>query len=378
MKRLTTNQQQYLKQVRRIRSSLSTLRKQGYDVSDLATKYTTDLPNRVTAKTLRDLSDINIRKLRKELQDKFIGVAPSFKTTEGKRLFIPLTTPPTAYKEVKEPKTKKPIIRKEPLPEQTMTGNMMETYMEIPSEEPKKKSSFVEQALKKAVTEFNKQTTTITNDDGTITKIDKTTGEIIYQQIIQGNKILTIDSNGEIIDEQPYNSPVSTPETPIDTIPITPEEFDISIPPIEPETYTEPYEEIPYDYDYPEPDYEQTPFTPIDNGETERIDASEMALEYLRDIINSYKPSFAQLLTKALNQMLEQTGTIATADAFTKVVQDNPNLLEKMGSGSDRYEAALDMMGEIAEELDISLNLREGLRTEITNESMADIEKYMG
>ena len=46
-KRLTDNQKEYLKQIKRIRKALSKLRTQGYDVSELAKKYTKDLPNRI-------------------------------------------------------------------------------------------------------------------------------------------------------------------------------------------------------------------------------------------------------------------------------------------------------------------------------------------
>lgn len=86
-KRYTTNQQEYLKQTRRIRKALSALRRKGYDVSELAQKYTTDLPKRITNKLIQNLQSIKPKHLKQEAN--YIGYTP--------KKNVPLSTTPFEY-----------------------------------------------------------------------------------------------------------------------------------------------------------------------------------------------------------------------------------------------------------------------------------------
>lgn len=77
-KKLTANQQQYKQQIKRIRSALSKLKSQGYDVSDLYDKYSNDLPKRVTSKLISELKSIKPKDLKTyiEQQDNKIQYTP--------------------------------------------------------------------------------------------------------------------------------------------------------------------------------------------------------------------------------------------------------------------------------------------------------------
>ena len=337
MKKLTPNQQQYLKEIRRIRTNLSKLRKQGYDISELAEKYTTTLPNRVTQKTLRDLHELTARKIRLEAKSKYVGITPTYTTKEGKRIVTPLTTKPQLYAQPQEITV--PVERQIP-PRVPLTSQQeldaFSPFMEIPSEEPEpptnKLPKFVQDTMKKGVKELLKNAYKIENSDGSYTYVDKVTGEIILET--DGTE------EPETITEEP---PVQAPTEP----------------------YEPPYEE------YAE---EPTNYTSVND---EIPDLSYMMIDILKDIASQFSYEISTKLHKAINEMIQQKGLKAVADAFSDTVNDKPNLLERLSNVRERYKAMEELMGEIAERIDVDIKTKDLMRHEITSKSMSDIEDYM-
>ena len=89
MKKLSVNQAEYKKQIKRIRTNLSKLRKQGYDVSALANKYTPQHPKRITSKLLQELKSITPKKLLREAKAQgFYG----YTAPKGTKLNAPVST----------------------------------------------------------------------------------------------------------------------------------------------------------------------------------------------------------------------------------------------------------------------------------------------
>ena len=340
MRKLTPNQSAYLKQINRIRTNLSKLRKQGYDISDLADIYTTKLPSRVTSKMLSDLQSITPKKLRQEVKNKFVGVAPSKYTDEGKRTVTRLNVKPTAYKRVQEtapdPKRQARILVDQPEKTILIPKDPTNPYSnKIPLSIPE--VTFADFMMLPETEEEQAQTTETIVDEikGKIYTIDKLTGEILSEQ----------DIAPQIAPEpEPLPEPEPTPDT--------------------------------YDYtdfeDYTEEEY---PFTPIQN---EYIpDLSEQAYEYLLDLITSgYEYNVSSILREALDKMIQEKGMSEFYQAFTETMNDRPNMVEQIvNSRYERYKGSqmAEFMGEIAEKLDIDINLKEALREEISRESMADI-----
>lgn len=335
MKKLTPNQQQYLKEIRRIRTNLSKLRKQGYDISELAEKYTTTLPNRVTQKTLRDLHELTARKIRLEAKSKYVGITPTYTTKEGKRIVTPLTTKPQLYAQPQELQVNvpKPTLKQIPLtPQQELDA--FSPFMEIPSEEPEPPKNRLPKSVllsQRELRELHQNIEAIKMSDGTYMYVDKHTGEIV-----------------KFLDEEE-----PTPET---------EEAP-------PQAPTEPYEP-PYE-EYAE---EPSDYTSLND---EIPDLSYMMIDYLNDIASQFSYEISTKLHKAIQDMIDEKGLQSVADAFTETMNNHPNMLERLSNVREKYHAMKELMGEIAERLDIDLNVKDLMRHEISSMSMSDIEDYM-
>lgn len=310
-KRLTDNQKEYQKQIKRIRKALSKLRTQGYDVSELAKKYTKDLPNRITKKKLTELQNIKPSNLKTEAT--FVGMSPKKGT--------PLATTPFNY----QPET----ITYIPSPTQ-ITPELIETAI-TPQEEALFREPISQQ------------------EDEYIPQIEPEPDYDFYDNITEQER----ETFEGYLEEQEFNE--------------------------------EPYEE-------PEPE-----IMTIDNGkeilwintatgeivdrvtklDDEPIDLSEIAIESLRELGNSFHPIVAESLNKVIDKMIAEKGTKAVADAFTSVTQDRPSLLQMLSSPSVKYDAIQAIVSELCERLKIDDLSKEILRDYITRESMSDMDRYL-
>lgn len=343
MRRLTENQEKYLKEVKRIRRNLSKMRSQGYDVSDLAKKYTLTLPKRVTQKKLEELHYVTPKKLRKEAK-KWEG----FRPPKGTKL------------EYSGERYNKPLD-KLPWKEETIPKLPSEPFMPPPTyEEP---SGFMPEPT---------HIEEIANPDGSVDVVDTETGELIGQRkpeeppIAEITEIENPDGSldyidtdtGEIVQHIP--APQAQPEE---------EQED--------ETYEEYPEEDAYeeweDYDLPftdtAPSRPPTPALPIP-------DLTEYAIEFIKQIPERFGTEFGGSLKKALDYMIGMAGEQAVAEAFLDTVDDNPSLLELLEDLANSYKAATAIFGTMIEKLDVPITLKEIMRDNVTSESMADIEDY--
>ena len=352
MRKLTENQEQYLKEVKRIRRNLSKMRSQGYDVSGLAKKYTLALPKRVTQNKLDELHSVTPKKLRKEAK-KWEG----FKPPKGTKL------------EYKGEFYNQPL-EKFPWKEEPTPKPPAEPFMPPPTyEEP---SGFMPEPT---------HIEEIVNPDGSVDVVDTETGELIGQrnpeeppisEVIEVEKpdgsIDYVDTDtGEIVNHVP--APVAQPE----------EEQ-------EEETYEEYPEEDTYDeewddYNGYDIEYNELPFTDTAPSRPSEPappipDLTEYAIEFIRQIPNRFGQEFGNSLKKALDYMIGVAGEQAVADAFLESVDDDPSLLEQLEDLANSYKAATAIFGTMVEKLDIPISLKEIMRDNVTSESMADIEDY--
>lgn len=311
-KRLTDNQKEYQKQIKRIRKALSKLRTQGYDVSELAKKYTKDLPNRITKKKLTELQNIKPSNLKTEAT--FVGMTPQKGT--------PLTTTPFNY----QPETITYIPSPTPI-----TPELIETAIT-----PQEEALFREP---------------IQEEDEYIPQIEPEPDYDFYDNITEQER----ETFEGYLEEQEFNE----------------------------EPYEEPQEE-------PE-------IMTIDNGkeilwintatgeivdrvtklDDEPIDLSEIAIESLRELGNSFHPIVAESLNKVIDKMIAEKGMKAVADAFTSVTQDRPSLLQMLSSPSVKYDAIQAIVSELCERLEIDDLSKEVLRDYVTRESMSDMDRYL-
>lgn len=339
MKKLTPNQQQYLKEIRRIRSNLSKLRRQGYDVSELANRYTTKLPSRVTKKQLTELHELSARKIRKEVHDRFYGMQPPKRT----RLNAPISTyteditikpvgtsyiPQDRITTLKVPKSpsdpyhfKEITIEEKPM--QSIMGEFAPTstgyefppdFMEIPSdtpeetEEPEQEEPHLTQQI-------------VDLDKGKVLTIDIDTGEILEEADLYieenelGEEIYINGDTGDVVGINKYAK-----------------------------------------YNIP--------------------DMDDYAMEMLNDIIMQFPPNYQEPMYKALNKMIEEKGLSAVADAFTQTMNNRPNMLDKLSDAREKYNEAVAVLEEMADILDVPINIKQDIKDYVYRESMADIETY--
>ena len=339
MKKLTPNQQQYLKEIRRIRSNLSKLRREGYDVSELANRYTTKLPSRVTKKQLTELHELSARKIRKELHDKFYGMQPPKRT----RLNAPISTyteditikpvgtsyiPQDRITSLKLPKSpsdpyhfKEITIEENPM--QSIMGEFAPTstgyvfppdFMEIPSdtpeetEEPEQEEPHLTQQI-------------VDLDKGKVLTIDIDTGEILEEADLYieenelGEEVYINGDTGDIVGINKFAK-----------------------------------------YNIP--------------------DMNDYAMEMLYDIVNQFPLNYQQPMRNALDKMIEQKGLSAVADAFTQTMNNRPNMLDKLSNAREKYNEAVALLEEMADILDVPINIKQDIKDYVYRESMADIETY--
>ena len=304
MKKLTPNQQQYLKEIRRIRSNLSKLRRQGYDVSELANRYTTKLPSRVTKKQLTELHELSARKIRKEVHDRFYGMQPPKRT----RLNAPIST-------YTEDITIKPVgtsyIPQDRITTLKVPKSPSDPYhfKEITIEEKPMQSIMGEFAPASTGYEFPPDFMEIPSDTPEETEEPEQDEPHLTQQIVDldKGKVLTIDiDTGEIL-----------------------EEADLYI------EENELGEEI---------------YINGDTGDVVGInkyakynipDMDDYAMEMLNDIIMQFPPNYQEPMYKALNKMIEEKGLSAVADAFTQTMNNRPNMLDKLSDAREKYNEAV-------------------------------------
>ena len=339
MRKLTPNQQQYLKEIRRIRSNLSKLRREGYDVSELANRYTTKLPSRVTKKQLTELHELSARKIRKEVHDRFYGMQPPKRT----RLNAPVSTytedisikpvgtsyiPQDRTTTLKIPKSPSDLyhfkeITIEEKPMQTIMGEFAPTstgyefppdFMEIPSdtpeetEEPEQEEPHLTQQI-------------VDLDKGKVLTIDIDTGEILEEADLYieenelGEEIYINGDTGDVVGINKYAK-----------------------------------------YNIP--------------------DMDDYAMEMLNDIIMQFPPNYQEPMYKALNKMIEEKGLSAVADAFTQTMNNRPNMLDKLSDAREKYNEAVAVLEEMADILDVPINIKQDIKDYVYRESMSDIETY--
>ena len=339
MRKLTPNQQQYLKEIRRIRSNLSKLRREGYDVSELANRYTTKLPSRVTKKQLTELHDLSARKIRKEVHDRFYGMQPPKRT----RLNAPISTyteditikpvgtsyiPQDRITTLKVPKSpsdpyhfKEITIEEKPM--QSIMGEFAPTstgyefppdFMEIPSDTP-------EETEEPEQDEPHLTQQIVDLDKGKVITIDIDTGEILEEADLYieenelGEEIYINGDTGDVVGINKYAK-----------------------------------------YNIP--------------------DMDDYAMEMLNDIIMQFPPNYQEPMYKALNKMIEEKGLSAVADAFTQTMNNRPNMLDKLSDAREKYNEAVAVLEEMADILDVPINIKQDIKDYVYRESMADIETY--
>lgn len=316
----------YQKEIKRIRTNLSKLRRQGYDVSELASRYTSKLPNRVTSKMLSELHNVTPKKLKLELQDKYVAYTPKPRT--------PLTTKPEEYKSVYAPSSfpKLPIKSDYQYIPPVPTG-----FMDLPSVLPD------EETFEETPEDIETPEETYTEPEETYTEPEQEE-ERLTQQVVdeEKGKVYTIDiETEEVIDEA--------------------------------DLYIEEDEEGTLHYINGDTGDE------VGRKEYAQYDKPEMdqaAYEMFEQIINSFPLHYAKPMMDALNKMIEERGLQAVADALTQSIMGRPNVLEKLTTTGERYDEARSIIEEVADVLDVPINLKEEIKDYVYREQMTDIEKY--
>ena len=322
MKKLTPNQQLYQKEVKRIRRNLSKLRSQGYDVSELAKKYNSKLPSRVTSKMLKELHNITPKKLKLELNQ-----------TEAIRW--------TTYAPKKGSKLETPFEEWRLKPEYSYLDSDNYRY-------ERDKEDILSDVLKSAdrwgYSDYAEETIPDFEPEETYTEPDEQEEEHFTQKVVdeEKGKVYTIDvETGEIIEEA--------------------------------DLYIEEDEEGNELYI---------------NGDTGDIvginkfakynipDMNDYAMEMLYDIVNQFPLNYQQPMRNALDKMIEQKGLSAVADAFTQTMSNRPNMLDKLSNAREKYNEAVALLEEMADILDVPINLKQDIKDYVYRESMADIETY--
>jgi len=313
MKKLTPNQQKYQKEIKRIRTNLSKLRRQGYDVSELAKRYTTKLPNRVTSKMLQELHAVTPKKLKSQAE--YVAYAPQART--------PLTTKPTDYPTVLAP-NQFPTFK--PKSDFTYIPPVPTSFMDLPSILPDLTDETTEETAPDEQPEETPEEQHLTQQivdqaKGKVLTIDIDTGEILEEADLyieedeEGNEYYINGDTGEIVGENKFAK-----------------------------------------YNIP--------------------DMNEYAMEMLYDIVNQFPLNYQQPMKKALDKMIEEKGLSAVADAFTQTMNNRPNMLDKLSNAHEKYNEAVALLEEMADILDIPLTLKQDIKDYVYRESMADIEEY--
>ena len=339
MKKLTPNQQQYVKEIRRIRTNLSKLRREGYDVSDLAERYTTKLPSRVTKKQLTELHDLTARKIRKEVHNKFYGMQPPKRT----RLNAPVST---YTEEISIKPVGASFIPEDRITTLKVPKSPSDPYhfKEITIEEHPMQSIMGEFAPTTTGYEFPPDFMEIPSDTPEETEEPEQEEPHLTQQIVDldKGKVLTVDiDTGEIIDEADL---------------YIEEDEEGTLHYIDGDTGDEVGTKQFAQYNIPEMDKE--------------------SFETFRQMVSAFPARYRDPMLKALDKMVSEQGLQAVASAFMKSVQGRPNVLEKLMMYGERYKEAEAIIEDIANILDIPTTLKQDIRDYVYREQMSDIEEY--
>ena len=263
---------------------------------------------------LSELHNITPKKLKLELQDKYVAYTPKPRT--------PLTTKPEEYKSVYAPSSFPQLPIKSdyqyipPLP----TG-----FMDLPTVLPDEET-FEE------------------TPDSIETEPEEPEEERLTQRVVdeEKGKVYTIDiETGEIIDEADL---------------YIEEDEEGTLHYIDGDTGDEVGRKEYAQYDIPTMDRE--------------------AYENFEMIINSFPMHYAKPMMDALNKMINERGFQAVASALTTSMLGRPNVLEKLTTVGERYEEARSIIEEVADILDVPINLKEEIKDYVYREQMSDIEKY--
>lgn len=414
MRKLTPKQETYKKEVSRIRSTLSKLRKQGYDVSELAGQYSPVLPHE-RAETLKNMiahlpSDFKVtqkagyyeikkpwsREYQSRLQKELRAIRDKgYIITEGKESYsikkppsrvtdkllneLHSVTPKKLRNELKMKWVgfKPPKGTKLEYPGEKYTDPIPAEDFPFKAETPRKPTEpFMPPPTYEEPSGFMPEPTQIeeiASPDGSVDVVDTETGELIEQRkpeeppIAEVIEVENPDGSLDYID-------TDTGET-VNNIPapqVQPEEEP------EEETYEEYSEEDTYDEEWEDYDlpFTETPQSRPSSPPPPIPDLTEYAVEFIQKIPERFGAEFGGSLKEALDYMISTAGEQAVANAFLDVVDDNPSLLEQLEDLANTYKAATAIFGSMIEKLDIPISLKEIMRDNVTSESMADIEDY--
>lgn len=262
---------------------------------------------------LSELHNITPKKLKYELRDKYVAYTPKPRT--------PLTTKPEEYKSVYAPSSfpKLPIKSDyqyiPPLP----TG-----FMDLPSVLPDEETfeetpDSIETEPEEVQTEEREVEYVFDEEKGIGYTVDKETGEIIDEEELNA-----------IIDDEGFQHYFG----------------------METGTYYGQGENV---------------FIP---------DMDSVAFDTFYSTIGGFPFPYRDVLKRALDKMIEEKGMQAVAEAFMKSTNGRPNVLEKLMTYGERYNEALAICEEIADILDMPMNLKSEIKDYVYRESMSDIETY--
>ena len=312
----------YQKEIKRIRRNLSKLRSEGYDVSELAQKYNTKLPSRVTTKLLKELHNITPKKLKLELTQSEAIKWTTYAPKRGSRLETPF----------EQWKLK---------PEYSYLDTDDYSY-------ERDKEDILSDVLKSAdkwgFTDSYEETIPDFEPEETYTEPDEQEEERLTQKVIdeEKGKVYTIDAEtGEILEES---------ELYIE------EDEEGTLHYIDGDTGDEVGTKQYAQYNIPEMDRE--------------------AFETFRQMVSAFPARYRDPMLKALDKMIAEQGLQSVASAFMQSVQGRPNVLEKLMMYGERYKEAEAIIEDIANILDIPTTLKQDIRDYVYREQMSDIEEY--
>lgn len=106
-------------------------------------------------------------------------------------------------------------------------------------------------------------------------------------------------------------------------------------------------------------------------------DLSDMTVEYFRDLVSGFSPQVSSQLNDLIDKLIDKIGAASLADAFSKTIDNHPNISERLANAKEKYGAVRELFGEIAENLDMSDELRDEIRDSLVRDSMSDMEEYI-
>lgn len=105
-------------------------------------------------------------------------------------------------------------------------------------------------------------------------------------------------------------------------------------------------------------------------------DLDSVAFDTFYETISSFPLPYRVVMKRALDKMIEQKGMQAVAEAFMQSTNDRPNLLEKLMAYGERYREALAICEDMADILDMPMNLKSEIKDYVYREQMSDMEEY--